>query len=142
MASTKTTKTNDASLELVFEKLRRLLRKHVPPFREGGDEQGMFRGKKNYHLVVPKAVAVPGAYGGKPTDLCMASLVVQKGYVGFYFMPIYMNPALQDKLAPELMKLLKGKTCFHIKTLDATLLADIDAALVLGAKAFRERGWA
>lgn len=82
----------------------------------------MFRGKKNYHR--------------------MASLVVQKGYVGFYFMPIYMNPALQDKLAPELMKLLKGKTCFHIKSLDDTLLATVEAALKLGTKAFRERGWA
>jgi len=137
-----TTKAKGDAFELMFDKLQRLLRKHVPPFREGGDEQGMFRGKRNYHLVVPKPVAVPGAYGGKPTDLCMASLVVQKGYVGFYFMPVYMNPALQDKLSPALMKLLKGKTCFHIKTLDDTLLADIQTALTLGTKAFKDRGWA
>jgi hypothetical protein len=134
--------TKDAPLELVFEKLRRLLLKHVPPFKPGGDERGTFRGKKNFHLVVPEAVAVPGAYGGKPTELCMASLVMQKGYVGFYFMPIYMNPVLQRKLSPALMKLLKGKSCFHIKSLDASLLDDIDTALLLGAKSFRDRGWA
>jgi hypothetical protein len=137
-----TTKTKDASLEVVFDKLQRLLRKRVPPFREGGAEQGMFRGKKNFHLVVPKPVAVPGAYGGKPTELCMASIVMQKGYVGFYLMPIYMNPALEKKLAPALLTLLKGKTCFHIKSLDADLLDHIDEALTLGAKAFKDRDWA
>ena len=91
------TKATEASLEIVFETLRQLLLTRVPPFKPGGDERGMFRGKKNFHLVVPKAVAIPGAYGGKPTELCMASLVMQKGYVGFYFMPIYMNPTLEKK---------------------------------------------
>jgi hypothetical protein len=33
---------------------------------------------------------------------------IQKGYVGFYFMPIYVNPALRSKLAPSLKKLLKS----------------------------------
>jgi len=137
-----TSKTKDATLETVFQKLHQLLLKRVPPFKAGGDERGMFRGKKSFHLVVPKAVAIPGAYGGKPTELCMASIVMQKGYVGFYFMPIYMNSALEKKLSPGLLKLLKGKTCFHIKSLDATLLEDIDAALTLGAKAFKDRNWA
>jgi hypothetical protein len=136
-----TTKSKDDSLEIVFNELHRLLQAQIPPFKPGGDEQGMFRGKKNLHLVVPKAVVVPGAYGGKPTKLCMASLVLQKGYVGFYLMPIYMNATLKAKLSPALLKLLKGKTCFHVKKLDATLLADIAAALTLGTKCYRERGW-
>jgi hypothetical protein len=72
-------KTKDASLETIFQELHRLLLKHVPPFKPGGDERGMFRGKKNFHLVVPEPVAIPGAYGGKPTELCMASVVLQKG---------------------------------------------------------------
>ena len=134
--------TTDATLENVFQKLHQLLLRRVPPFKAGGDERGMFRGKKSFHLVVPKAVAIPGAYGGKPTELCMASIVMQKGYVGFYFMPIYMNSALEKKLSPGLLKLLKGKACFHIKSLDATLLEGIDAALTLGAKAFKDRDWA
>ena len=136
-----TAKSNPDSLEIVFKKLHRLLLAHIPPFKPGGDEQGMFRGKKNFHLVVPAAVAIPGAYGGKPTKICMASLVAQKGYVGFYFMPVYMNDALKAKLSPALLKLLKGKTCFHVKKLDATLLADTAAALTLGTKCYRERGW-
>ena len=136
-----TAKSNADSLETVFKKLHRLLLAHIPPFKPGGDEQGMFRGKKDFHLVVPKAVVVPGAYGGKPTKLCMASFVMQKGYVGFYFMPIYMNATVQATLSPALLKLLKGKTCFHVKKLDATLLADIGAALTLGTKCYRERGW-
>ena len=47
-----------------------------------------------------------------------------------------------QRLHQLLLELLKGKTCFHIKSLDATLLEDIDAALTLGAKAFKNRDWA
>jgi hypothetical protein len=101
----------------------------------------MFRGKRNFHLVVPRAVVVHGAYGGRPTEICMASLVLQKGYVGFYFMPVYMNPALKQRLSPALLKLLKGKTCFHIRKLTPTLLTDVAAALTLGTEGFRDRGW-
>jgi hypothetical protein len=129
------------ALENAFTELHRLFSAQIPPFEPGGDEQGMFRGKRNFHLVVPEAVVVPGAYGGKPTKLAMASLVMQKGYVGFYFMPVYMNDKLKAKLSPELLKLLKGKTCFHVKTLDAALLTDIAEALTLGTNCYRERGW-
>ena len=135
------TRTSETSLDMVFQKLRRLLRTQVPPFKPGGDERGMFRGKKSFHLVVPKAVVIPGAYGGRPTEFCMASLVLQKGYVGFYFMPIYMNPALKQRVSPALLKLLKGKTCFHVKVLDAALISDIESALKLGTLCFRDRGW-
>ena len=128
------------SLENAFTELHRLFSAQIPPFELGGDEQGMFRGKRNFHLVVPKAVVVPGAYG-KPTKLAMASLIMQKGYVGFYFMPVYMNGPLKAKLSPALVKLLKGKTCFHVKKLDAALLTDIAEALRLGTSCYRERGW-
>jgi hypothetical protein len=48
----------DDSLEIVFEDLRRLLSTHIPPFKPGGDEQEMFRGKKQFHLVAPKTVVI------------------------------------------------------------------------------------
>jgi len=45
--------------------------------------------------------------------------------VGLYFMPIYSYPDEYKDLSAEFMKKLKGKTCFHIKTLNAKTERDI-----------------
>jgi len=101
----------------------------------------MSGGRTSFQLTVPKPVVIPGAYGGKPVDLQMAAVILQKGYVGFYLMSIYMNDETKKKLSPALLKLLQGKTCFHVKTLDDGLRKDIRAALGLGTKVCREHGW-
>ena len=129
----------EASLEGVYEALVKILQRHAPPFRTVVPCRS--GGKPSFQLMVPKPVAIPGAYGGKPVDLQMAAVILQKGYVGFYLMCIYMNDATKKKLSPTLLKLLKGKTCFHVKTLDEGLRKDIQAALGLGTKVYRERGW-
>jgi len=48
---------------------------------------------------------------------------------------------VKRKLSPALLKLLQGKTCFHVKAMNEELKKDIEAALVLGIQAYRERGW-
>lgn len=125
-------------LNTAYGDLHKLFLRYAPPFKA---VDGRIRGKSDLHLIVPKAVAIPGAYGGKPVDVAMASLVLQKAYVGFYFMPIYIDPKLRGKLPPRLTKLLKGKSCFHITKLDDDLLDDIEIALNAGVKCFRGRGW-
>lgn len=56
-------------------------------------------------------------------------------------MCLYMNGAAKKKLSPALLKLLKGKTCFHVKTLDDGLRKHIEAALEMSTTVYRERGW-
>ena len=131
--------SNAASLEAVYDELVAIMKRHSPPFRT--DVPLVVRNKKAFQLTVPKPVAIPGAYGGKPVNLQMAGVILQKGYVGFYLMCIYMSDAAKKKISPALLKLLQGKTCFHIKHLDDGLRKDIEAALQLGAKSYRERGW-
>jgi len=134
----KTLPAGDDSLDSVFERLSEMLARHAPPFRF--QDLGV-RDKKSVQLVVPNPVAIPGAYGGRPVDLQLAAAILQKGYVGFYLMCIYMNDEQKKKLSPALLKLLKGKTCFHVKKMDDALAKDIEAALGLGTKVYRERGW-
>jgi len=129
----------DAPLEIVYEELVEMMMRHAPPFRT--DIVCMSGGKKSFQLTVPKPVAVPGVYGGKPVDLQMAAAILQKDFVGFYLMCLYMNDALKKKLSPALLKLLKGKTCFHLKRLDDGLRKNIAAALELGKKSYSARGW-
>jgi len=137
-SKTKPSAKSAESLESVYEQLKEMLARHAPPFKLS---DGGVRGKFSVQLMVPKPVAVPGAYGGKPVDLQMAAAILQKGYVGLYLMCIYMNDEVKRKLSPALLKLLQGKTCFHVKALDEGLKKDIEATLVLGTQAYRERGW-
>jgi hypothetical protein len=71
------------SLEGVYEELVKILQRHAPPFRS--NVPCMAVGKRSFQLTVPKPVAIPGAYGGKPVDLQMAAAMLQQGYVGFFF---------------------------------------------------------
>ncbi len=74
-------------------------------------------------------------------ELSFASVLVQKGYVGFYFFPVYVQDALKQKIAPELLLCLKGKTCFHIRKNDPGLFSGIHNALVIGREFYSSRGW-
>ena len=130
--------SSDGSLEGVYVELKKILARHAPPFKLC--DVGV-RNKLSAQLVVPKPVAIPRAYGGKPVNVQMAAVILQKGYVGFYLMCIYVNGKAKKEISPALLRLLKGKSCFHLKKLDDGLKKDIEAALVTGTKAYRERGW-
>ncbi|WP_449440512.1 hypothetical protein [Pedobacter steynii] len=70
--------------------------------------------------------------GKKRNEVFFASVIIQKGHVGFYYMPVYTEPEMKKIFNPELLKLLKGKSCFHIKKLDDTLMLQIEDALAAG----------
>jgi hypothetical protein len=79
--------------------------------------------------------------GKKREELWFAGLLVQKGYVGFYYMPVYTSPEIKQVFKPELLKLLKGKSCFHIKKNDPVIMEQIRESLQLGYMLYKERGW-
>jgi hypothetical protein len=70
--------------------------------------------------------------GRKRKEVFFASIIIQSSYVGFYYMPIYTDTSLKDVFEPELLSLLKGKSCFHIRSLDDKLIGQIEKALEIG----------
>ena len=126
---------DDTDLDAIFDRLEASLRRYAPPLtvRTGG-----VRDKRDCQLWSEKAVEIEGR---KRAEVYFAGLIVQKGYVGFYFMPVYTHAARREIFAPELLALLKGKSCFHVKRLDDELLRRIDEALAAGFELYRERGW-
>ncbi len=124
-----------ADLDAIFDRLETSLRRYVPPFvaRRGG-----VKGKRDCQLWSERAVEVAGR---KRDEVSFAGLIAQKGYVGFYFMPVYTHAEQTAVFAPELLALLKGKSCFHVKRLDDALVGHVDAALATGFALYRERGW-
>ena len=122
-------------LDGIFEQLQPLLAEHVPPFDE---REGGVRGKRDYQLWSEKDVVIDS----RPrSEVYFAGLIVQKSYVGFYYMPVYAEPARKELFAPELLRLLKGKSCFYVKRLDDELVGQIRDALASGRRLYAERGW-
>lgn len=122
-------------LQEIFERLRSVLAEASPPFtaRTGG-----VKGKADYQLWSEKDVVIDG----RPRkEVYFAGLIVQKGYVGFYYMPVYAEPERKKLFAPELLELLRGKSCFHVKRLDDELVSQIRDALAEGRRLYAARGW-
>jgi hypothetical protein len=77
---------------------------------------------------------------GAPMDF--ASVRQGKAYVSFHLMALYMNPALNSTISPELKKRMQGKTCFNFKTVpDASLIRELERLTETGFQAFRKRKW-
>lgn len=127
-------KATKANLAAVYDELVAILTRYSPPFTAS---DRAVKNKRNYVLVSENEVVIDGR---KKPEMWFASAIEQKGYIGFYFMPIYCVPEMKG-LSPALMKLLKGKSCFYVKTLTPELKKDIDAALNAGMAAYKKLGW-
>jgi hypothetical protein len=79
--------------------------------------------------------------GKKRKDMWFAAALIQKGYVGFYFMPIYIYTPMKNSIPTELMKCLKGKACFHITKNDPLIMEQIKDALQMGYEDYKKKGW-
>ncbi len=131
----KTAAAKPASLDALFDEMQLLLAPYARLFSVA-EGRVKVRGKRDYHLISTKEVTV----GGRRYDeRWFASLILQKGYVGFYFTPI--TPLLKKALAPGLLKLLKGKSCFHVKALTSELKTAIRDALKVEADYYKKNGW-
>lgn len=76
--------------------------------------------------------------GRKKPEVYFGAAIIQSNYVGLYLMHVYMNAEYLKKISPELVKTLKGKSCFHIKTLDNNLIKQIEAAVKDGMECYRK----
>ena len=124
-----------AALDAVFDRLQASLSQYAPPLAARSDG---VRGKRDYQLWSEKPVEIDGR---RRSEVYFAGLIAQKGYVGFYFMPVYTDPERKTVFAPGLLSLLRGKSCFHIRALDDELAAEVEDALARGFALYRERDW-
>src|SRR5262245_52392050 len=83
----------------IFEAIKKLLL----PYEKGAIKLISSGGQVG--LISKKPVEI---LGRKKDELWFASVLVQKGYVGFYYMPVYADPKVKELIKPELLKCLKG----------------------------------
>ena len=65
---------------------------------------------------------------------------VNKNYVSFHLMPVYVHPELLDGISDILRKRMQGKSCFNFEALDEDTLAELRQLTERGFEAFRKDG--
>lgn len=134
----KTIKYSDKSagqpeLAEIFNIIKKLMKLYIKgAVKERGEKEGI------YNLVSEKQIETAGK---KADEIYFASLIVQKGFVGFYFMPVYATDTIKQQLGPNLLKSLKGKSCFHIKKNNPVVTVQIKEALETGYQLYEAKGW-
>ena len=130
-------------LNSIFEKLKKIMEQYSPPFSVKTPSQALKK-KKSFELTSYKKVIIAGR---KKEEVYFAGIIIQKDYVGFYYMLAYVeqdvdNPwNVKDQLSPQFLALLKGKTCFYIKSTEKAILDEVKKALDIGVKKYKEWGW-
>ena len=117
----------------ISDKLKAALSKCSPPMVVSKQsENGMeLMGNKPVPYGYNKKV-VPGMY--------FSSFVVRKDMVSFYFFPMYMADGFKE-LIPNMIKTLKGKTCFNIKKPEQVNEKELAALLKKGVAAWKKQGY-
>jgi hypothetical protein len=115
----------------IYIKLKAILKKYEKHFTPKFDLDS------KYDLWSLKEVVIEGR---KKKEVHFASLIIQSSYVGFYFMPVEVEQH-DEIFDPELLKLLKGVSCFHIKSIDKNIEKQIASALKNGYKLYKKNGW-
>ena len=116
----------------IFLQLKEVLKTYEPPFTAKSDSSS------GYELWSIKDVVFAGR---NRKEVFFASVIVKSTYVGFYFMPVYIDAAMKKFFKKELLSTLKGKSCFHIKEMDPRLLAQVRDALKRGFALYKKNKW-
>jgi hypothetical protein len=120
------------TLQEIQDRLKSILSRYSPPLTAKVDTP------RRYELYSIKDLVIAGR---KRSEVYFAGAIIQKSFVGFYFMPIYSNPDFVEALDPELKKCIKGKACFNIKSADERLFKQIEKMTRDGFKMYKRNKW-
>jgi len=84
-----------------------------------------------------RGYSLDGPYSEKyQKTLFFGATQIQKNYVSFYLMPVYMFPDLLKGISPELKRHMQGKSCFNFKKIEPELFKELKELTRLGAERF------
>lgn len=97
---------------LVFEQLKQILQKYEP------------------HLVVtqntPENYSLNAHFSEKfHKEVFFGAVQVNKNYVSYHLMPVYIYPDLLDDISDNLKKRMQAKSCFNFKSSDKELFREL-----------------
>ncbi len=65
---------------------------------------------------------------------------MNKAYVSYRLMPVYMYPDLLHDISPELRKRMQGKSCFNFKKMDEALFQELEGLTRRSVERLRGEG--
>jgi hypothetical protein len=110
-----------------FAALRRILKRHSAGMIVQSDTP------TDYTLVTP-------AVGPNRKPIWFGAVLSKKSAVSYHLVPLYFNPALEAKVAPELLRRKQGKACFNFQRPDTALFAALDDLTKLGRENYARHG--
>ena len=115
-----------AEFEVVFAELRAILKACAPKLKVVHDTS-------SYYYLDTHTI------GKNKKPIMFAAARIGKGYVSYYFMPVY-GGAIKG-MSPALKKRMQGKACFNFTKRDAELLSELSRVTRQGYDAWRKIGW-
>lgn len=118
----------------LFEKLSSILNSHSPALIQHNKGEGVLEYCGTKQARQGKQL-VDGYY--------FASIMDKPGDVRFYFFPIYTHVDQFSDVSAELRKMLKGKSCFHLKpkNVDAAVLKELETMISKGVGIYLRDGF-
>jgi hypothetical protein len=103
---------NEEQLQLVYENLKAILCLPDASLRVGEEEPGK--------------ITVLGPYiESMGKDFYFGMVKINKRYVSYHFMPVYMYPDLLDDISADLRKHMQGKSCFNFTRVEDGLFLQL-----------------
>lgn len=111
-----------------FAALREILRRYADGMIVHADTP------TDFTLITP-------AIGPNKKPIWFGCVSLKKSAVTYHLFPLYMNPALQAAIPPELLARKQGKTCFNFQRPDPQLFAKLDALTAAARESFDRGGY-
>lgn len=75
---------------------------------------------------------------GKP--YFFAAVKINKHYLSFHLMPVYLYPELLDHISEDLKRRMQGKSCFNFRKPEEALFAELEDLTRAGFIRYQEEG--
>ncbi len=115
----------------IQQKLINILKEHIGVLKVTADSLDKFE----------VSGTIQAMQGKKKVDgIYFASVVPKPKDIRFYFFPVYTHKEELGELPENLQKCLKGKSCFHVKTLDKDLENDFKTLVLRSIRLYQQSG--
>lgn len=94
---------------------------------------------EHYELWTNQGFRTSTTYPRNKKGIQFAAVIIYRNYVGFYFLPLYVDEHVQSFLTTRLNACRKGVSCFHFKLIEEGVVADLDAMISAGWEAYKAR---
>ena len=117
-----------SEFKIVFERLKEIIEPYSTELAVVVDDTDNFHINTNFIMKNKK----PMYFG---------SVKINKKYVSFHLMPVYVFPELLQSISPELKRRMQGKSCFNFKMVDEVIFKELRILTSNGHSKYKDAGY-